>query len=76
MLECTLHATVPVGDSTLVLGRLVHAAVDRTVLVDGHPAADLLQPLSRLGGDEWATLGTVRGISRVRYADRAAATAP
>lgn len=69
-LECRLHSTVRIGDSTLVFGRVVHAVVHRDMLVDGHPDVDLLRPLARLGKDEWATLGAVREIKRVRYADR------
>ncbi|WBO69276.1 flavin reductase family protein [Streptomyces camelliae] len=69
-LECRVHSTLRIGDSTLVFGRVVHAAVHREMLVDGHPDIGLLRPLARLGKDEWATLGAVREIKRVRYADR------
>ncbi|MEU8567455.1 flavin reductase family protein [Streptomyces pathocidini] len=68
-LECELHSTLRLGDSTVVLGRVVHAAVAEEVLDDGHPEATRLRPLSRLGKDEWGTLGAVREISRIRYAD-------
>ena len=66
-LECTLHSTLPLGDSTVVLGRVVNASVDRSVLVDDHPDAQLLQPLARLGRNEWSTLGEVRAIDRIPY---------
>ncbi|MEU0434057.1 flavin reductase family protein [Streptomyces sp. NPDC006290] len=69
VLECTLHSTVRLGDSTVVFGRVVHAAVDQKVLVNGHPEIDRLRPLARLGKDEWGTLDAVREIERVRYAD-------
>ncbi|MCT9004757.1 flavin reductase family protein [Streptomyces sp. NPDC054766] len=69
VLECKLHSTVRLGDSTVVFGRVVHAAVDQKVLVNGHPEIDRLRPLARLGKDEWGTLGAVREIERVRYAD-------
>ena len=69
-LECRLHSTVLLGDSTVVLGRVVHAAVDAGTLAgDGLPEVTRLRPLSRLGRDEWATLGPVREITRIRYAD-------
>lgn len=58
-LECRLHATLPIGDSTIVLGDLVAVTVDPAVLVDDRPALDLLAPLSRLGGDEWGLPPTV-----------------
>ncbi len=68
-IECRLHSTVGLGDSTLVLGRVVHAVVNEDVLVDGHPALDLLAPLSRLGRNEWGDPPAVRRIDRIRYAD-------
>ncbi|MEU0373757.1 flavin reductase family protein [Streptomyces sp. NPDC006283] len=67
-LECELHSTVRLGDSTVVFGRVVHAAVDADVMADGHPVVTRLAPLARLGKDEWGTLGEVREISRVPYA--------
>ncbi len=68
-LECVLHSTVCLGDSTIVLGRVVHAVVEDAVLVDGHPEIHLLRPLSRLGKDEWGGAPPVREIARIRYAD-------
>ena len=69
-LECVLHATVTLGDSTVVLGRVVHAAVDSDTLAgDGLPDINLLRPLTRLGRDEWGLLGPIREISRIRYRD-------
>ncbi|QHC23065.1 flavin reductase family protein [Streptomyces sp. GS7] len=68
-LECELHSTVRIGDGTVVFGRVVHAAVSQDVLVDGHPEVTKLQPLSRLGKDEWGTLGDVREIARIRHAE-------
>jgi flavin reductase (DIM6/NTAB) family NADH-FMN oxidoreductase RutF len=68
-LECTLHSTVRLGNSTVVFGRVVHAAVADAVLVDGHPEIGLLKPLARLGRDEWATIGRVLEKPRIRLAD-------
>jgi flavin reductase (DIM6/NTAB) family NADH-FMN oxidoreductase RutF len=68
-LECVMHSTLGLGDSTVVFGRVVHAAVAESVLVDGHPDVRALRPLTRLGKDEWGTLGDVLEISRIRYAD-------
>ncbi|MEU5025863.1 flavin reductase family protein [Streptomyces milbemycinicus] len=68
-LECELHSTVRLGDSTVVFGRVVHAAVDEHVMDDGHPEVTRLRPLARLGKDEWATLGEVLERPRIRYAD-------
>ncbi|MEV6112964.1 flavin reductase family protein [Streptomyces sp. NPDC052109] len=66
-LECLLHSTLRLGDSTVVFGRVVHAAVREDVLVDGHPDIRRLRPLSRLGANEWGTVGEVHELARVPY---------
>lgn len=68
-LECRLHRTLPMGDCTLVFGEVVCAAVSSDVLEGGHPRIDLLAPLSRLGRNEWGTMGPVREIRRIRAGD-------
>ncbi|MFY0406693.1 flavin reductase family protein [Solicola sp. PLA-1-18] len=68
-LECVLHSTVSFGGSTVVFGRVVHAAVDDAVLDGDHPEITRLLPLSRLGANEWGTAGEIRDIARIRYAD-------
>ncbi|MFE7780429.1 flavin reductase family protein [Streptomyces nigrescens] len=68
-LECEVYTTLGIGDSTVVFGRVVHAVVAQDVLVDGHPEIARMKPLSRLGKDEWGTVGDVREISRIRHAD-------
>lgn len=66
-LECVLHSTMPLGNSTVVFGRVVHFAVEESTMRDGLPAIDLLRPLARLGRDEWSEIGRVREISRISY---------
>ncbi|WP_121833482.1 flavin reductase family protein [Streptomyces sp. S1] len=66
-LECELHSTLRIGDSTVVFGRVVHAAVTDSVLVNGHPETLLMRPLSRLGKNEWGTLGGIKEMARVPY---------
>jgi flavin reductase (DIM6/NTAB) family NADH-FMN oxidoreductase RutF len=68
-LECVLHSTITLGDSTLVLGRVVFVAVAAEVMVDGHPELDRLRPLSRLGKDQWGVTPAVREIARIPYDD-------
>ncbi|MFG2717654.1 flavin reductase family protein [Streptomyces sp. NPDC048416] len=67
-LECELHSTLGIGNSTVVFGRVVHAVISDEVMVDGHPEIGRLAPLARLGRDEWGTVGAVRKLSRVPYA--------
>jgi flavin reductase (DIM6/NTAB) family NADH-FMN oxidoreductase RutF len=66
-LECKLHASIGFGASTVVMGRVVHAAVSEEVMRDGRPAVDLLRPTSRLGGNEWADVGRITEITRIGY---------
>jgi flavin reductase (DIM6/NTAB) family NADH-FMN oxidoreductase RutF len=66
-LECVLHDTVSLGNSTVVFGNVVHIAVDESTMEDGLPAVERLQPLARLGMDEWSELGKVLEISRIRH---------
>ncbi|GAB3535748.1 flavin reductase family protein [Arthrobacter tecti] len=64
--ECLLNRIIPVGDCFIVLGEVLHAAVDEDALEDNHPLIGKLQPLSRLGRDEWGTAGEIRRIARIR----------
>jgi flavin reductase (DIM6/NTAB) family NADH-FMN oxidoreductase RutF len=68
-LECTLHSTAELGDSTMVLGDVVRITVEESVLVDGHPEFTRLDPLARLGKDEWALHAEVVSIRRPRTPD-------
>jgi flavin reductase (DIM6/NTAB) family NADH-FMN oxidoreductase RutF len=66
-IECVLHDTLPLGDCTVVLGRVVHVAIAEEAMRNGRPAADLLRPLARLGGRQWSTLGELLEIDRPRW---------
>lgn len=68
-LECVLHETISFGDSTVVFGRVVHAAIAEEVMVDGRPAIERLKPLARLGRNEWGLVGEVRRIDRIKHRD-------
>jgi flavin reductase (DIM6/NTAB) family NADH-FMN oxidoreductase RutF len=65
-IECTLHSSIELGDSTVVFGDVVLFTVADEVLVDGHPDYDLLDPLARLGKDEWGVRAEVTSIRRPR----------
>src|SRR5687768_13261886 len=66
--ECTLHATVRLGDSTVVFGRVQAVSAWESAVRDGRPRIEELQPLARLGGNEWSTIGEVKEIKRIPYA--------
>ncbi|RCV47845.1 flavin reductase family protein [Marinitenerispora sediminis] len=68
-LECRLHSTLPLGDSTVVFGEVVHAAVDSAALDGGLPEISRLRPLSRLGKNEWGTVGEVTPLDRISHAE-------
>jgi flavin reductase (DIM6/NTAB) family NADH-FMN oxidoreductase RutF len=53
------------GSSTLIFGQVVRIHLDETILrPDGLVDADLLQPVARLGGPEYAALGKVFSLDR------------
>ncbi|MGZ4505735.1 MAG: flavin reductase family protein [Blastococcus sp.] len=66
-LECALHSTLRLGDSTVVFGRVLVISVWESAVRDGRPRIEELRPLARLGGNEWTTLGDVREIRRIPY---------
>ena len=63
-IECTLHSTNELGDSTVVLGDVRLISVAQEALVDGHPEFTRLDPLSRLGRDEWGLHAEVVSVRR------------
>jgi flavin reductase (DIM6/NTAB) family NADH-FMN oxidoreductase RutF len=65
--ECTLHSTLRLGDSTVVFGRVQVISVAESAVRDGRPRIEELKPLARLGGNEWSTIGEVKEIKRISY---------
>lgn len=63
-IECRLDRVIEVGKSFVVLGEVVAITVRSDVLQDGHPAMEHLQPLSRLGRDEWGRPPEVFRLTR------------
>ncbi len=69
-LECRVVGTQDFGGgSVVVFGEVVWIAIDERVLRDDRPVVDLLQPLARLGGIEWSTIGQVSARRRIPYAE-------
>ncbi|SEO97861.1 flavin reductase family protein [Trujillonella endophytica] len=67
--ECTLHSTVRLGDSTVVFGRVQLISAWSSAVREGRPRIEELRPLARLGGNEWSTIGEVLEIPRIPYRD-------
>jgi flavin reductase (DIM6/NTAB) family NADH-FMN oxidoreductase RutF len=65
--ECRLHATVRLGDSTVVFGAVQAITAWESAVRDGRPRIEELRPLARLGGNEWSTIGEVKEIARIPY---------
>lgn len=64
-LECRLERVVAVGDSFLVLGRVLVAAVEDSMLDEhGRPQEWLLDPLARLSGSRYVTYGETISLRR------------
>lgn len=68
-IECQLHKIIPVGDCHLVLGEVTHLVVATEMLEGNYLRVDQLKPLSRLGGNEWGTVGRVLEKHRIRFTD-------
>jgi len=63
-IECRLHSTHELGDSTLILGDVTTISIKDEVMVDGHPEFALLEPLARLGKNEWGVRPEVLSVPR------------
>ncbi len=68
-LECRLHQALELGDSTVVIGRVVHASVSTDTLNGDLPDIGKLRPLARLGKNEWSTIGEILEITRIPHRD-------
>lgn len=69
-LECSLYRIIPVGNSFLVLGRLLCVALDESVLDDTHqphPLYERMQPVTRLGRRQWSHAGETFDLTRPRF---------
>ena len=65
-MECKLYEIIKPGDNPidLILGEVVHFHLDDAIVKDGLADAALLDPVSRLGHDEYAPLGSIFSLFR------------
>jgi flavin reductase (DIM6/NTAB) family NADH-FMN oxidoreductase RutF len=66
-LECEVVQIVSDRNTNIVLGRIVHAHVDPSVWKDGRVDAKLLNPVCRLAGSGYASLGTLVNVQRSQW---------
>jgi flavin reductase (DIM6/NTAB) family NADH-FMN oxidoreductase RutF len=66
--ECELLDTISFGNSTVVFGKVLLAAIDESVFGDRDlPDVRKLRPLARLGKIEWAEVTELLEITRIPY---------
>ncbi len=64
-IEAVLHRIIEVGNSFVIMGRVVAIAVRPEFLAaDGLPSFEAIAPLSRLGRTEWGLPPEVRSLDR------------
>jgi flavin reductase (DIM6/NTAB) family NADH-FMN oxidoreductase RutF len=68
-LECRLVQVVPAGNGNIVIGRVDHVHVDPSVWADGRVDPVRYDPVCRLAGTRYATLGEVFKLPRPRWDD-------
>lgn len=64
-IECRTEEIAEFENSVVIFGRVVHLAIDEAVMVDGHPEITKLQPMARLGKDEWSEIGRIHRKTRI-----------
>jgi len=69
-MECVLEQSIPLGGTEnapacdLLIGRVVAFHLDETIYHDGYISAEVLKPVSRLAGNDYARLGSTFTIER------------
>lgn len=68
-IECAVHTILDIGDSVLVIGRVLQFTVDEDVMVDGEPDYDRMRPVTRLGGQLWGLPSPTVSVARPQSPD-------
>jgi flavin reductase (DIM6/NTAB) family NADH-FMN oxidoreductase RutF len=66
-LECEMVQIVDDGNTHIVLGRIVHAHVDPSLWKDGRVDSKLLDPICRLSGSNYGSLGDIWRVDRPKW---------
>ncbi|MGY5319492.1 flavin reductase family protein [Neomicrococcus lactis] len=66
VIECVLEQVLQMGNGYMAFGRVRHFAVNSDLFNERrHPIPGLLDPVSRLGANEWAGLGEIFAFDRL-----------
>jgi flavin reductase (DIM6/NTAB) family NADH-FMN oxidoreductase RutF len=68
-LECEVVQIVTDRNTNIVLGRIVHAHVDPSVWKNGRVDPQLLDPVCRLAGSGYASLGALVNVQRPQWSN-------
>jgi flavin reductase (DIM6/NTAB) family NADH-FMN oxidoreductase RutF len=68
-LECEMVQIISDRNTHITLGRIVHAHVDPSVWKDGRVDPRLLNPVCRLAGSAYASLGALTSLTRLSWSD-------
>ena len=68
-LECVLHDIREVGNGILILGEVVWIAAAEYAFDGVRAQSSLVDPVARLGGNEWARLGSIVDVPRLSVED-------
>jgi flavin reductase (DIM6/NTAB) family NADH-FMN oxidoreductase RutF len=66
-IECRTEGTFTFDAATVVFGRVMAIAIAEEVLEGDHPSIELLDPLARLGRNEWSSIGEILRVDRIPY---------
>lgn len=62
--ECVLHQAIDLPNTDLLIGRIVRIHVDESIYENGRINAEVLKPVSRLAGTNYARLGEMFSLKR------------
>ncbi|PKH12020.1 flavin reductase family protein [Planomicrobium sp. MB-3u-38] len=62
--ECVLHQAIDLPNTDLLIGRIVRIHVDESIYENGRINAEVLKPVSRLAGTNYAKLGEMFSLKR------------
>lgn len=62
--ECVLHQAIDLPNTDLLIGRIVRIHVDEVIYENGRINAEVLKPVSRLAGTNYARLGEMFSLKR------------